>query len=147
MELREALSRVDLFAGLDASQIEQVARVFEPVNLARGSVLFREGDPSDALYVVLDGFLQVALEPGDAREAGRSLVQMGPGQSVGELSLVDGGPRSATVTAVTPKVALARASRAALDALCEDDTAIGYRVMRNIAADVAYKLRFRDLRG
>jgi CRP-like cAMP-binding protein len=66
---------------------------------------------------------------------------------VGELSLVDGGPRSATVTAVTPRVALARASRAALDALCENDKAIGYRVMRNIAADVAYKLRFRDLRG
>ncbi len=147
MDLREALRRVELFAGLDASQLDEIADAFERVDLKQGDVLFRQGDPSDALYVVLDGFLHVRLEAGQGRDAARSLVEMGPGQSVGELSLVDGGPRSATVTVVTPHAALARAERGAFEALCDADTAIGYRVMRNIAADVAYKLRFRDLRG
>src|SRR5918994_4255179 len=68
-------------------------------HLARGEVLFREGDEGDRVYVVIRGKVKLGRTALDGRE--NLLALLGPGQMFGELSLFDPGPRSATATAVT----------------------------------------------
>src|SRR3989440_4726847 len=72
------------------------------IELARGEVLFHEGDPGDSLYVVLRGKIKLGRASGDGRE--NLLAVLGPGEMFGELSLFDPGPRNATGTAVADTV-------------------------------------------
>lgn len=65
-----------------------------------GATLFHEGDPGDAIYVVVDGRLRMSRLSGSGTEA--TLALIGPGDCTGELSLFDGRPRSATATAMQP---------------------------------------------
>src|SRR5690606_16805499 len=69
------------------------------VTLARGDTLFHEGDPGDRLYVVTDGKVKLQRTSPDGRE--NMLAVLGAGELIGELSLFDPGPRTATAVAVT----------------------------------------------
>ncbi|GAA1361751.1 Crp/Fnr family transcriptional regulator [Brevibacterium luteolum] len=71
----------------------------KPRSLRRGTVLFREGDSGNELYIVSTGKLKVGRESPDGRENLLSVV--GPGEMIGELTLFDPGTRSTTVTAVS----------------------------------------------
>ncbi len=75
------------------------------------------------------------------------MVHLGPGQIVGEMSLVDRGPRSATVRALTDGTLLYALGRQAFLDLCQANHHLGYVVMRNMAADLSFKLRHRMLSG
>ena len=89
----EFLSRVPLFADLDTSLRDVVAERAGTLRLPAGEWLFREGDPGDAMYVVRAGRLEVvAANDSVLRELGR-------GDAVGELAIVTGTPRSASVRA------------------------------------------------
>jgi CRP/FNR family cyclic AMP-dependent transcriptional regulator len=68
------------------------------VMLARNKTLFRAGDPCDGCYRVVEGLLKVTAASPSRRE--RILAILGPGALVGELSMIDGAPRSASVTAI-----------------------------------------------
>ncbi|MBN1427186.1 MAG: cyclic nucleotide-binding domain-containing protein [Anaerolineae bacterium] len=143
-DLIKLLGSVELFAGLSEEQLRKVAAIFEERHYKQGEIVFSQGEPGDRLYLVQAGFVEVvAKEEGQA--TGRTLVSLGPGQSVGEMALVDQGPRSATVHAINDETVIASVSRAAFEQLCENDTAIGYRVMRNIAIDISFKLRHQTL--
>ncbi len=146
MELIKLLRRVEIFTGLTEEQLAKLASVFEERTLQKDEVLFLQGDIGDALYLVQEGFVVVILES-SGRSSGRTLIQLGPGQSVGEMALVDRGPRSATVRAVADGTRVARISFEAFEALCEEEPEIGYRVMRNIAADLSFKLRHQHLQN
>ncbi|MBN1313268.1 MAG: cyclic nucleotide-binding domain-containing protein [Anaerolineae bacterium] len=143
-ELIKLLRSVELFAGLNDEQLGKVAAIFEERQYKQGEVVFSQGDPGDRLYLVQAGFVEVIAKE-EGQEKGRTLVSLGQGQSVGEMALVDQGPRSATVRAVSDETVIASISRAAFEQLCESDTAIGYRVMRNIAIDISFKLRHQTL--
>ena len=100
------LRHVEVFQGLATKELERLAGLFEEQRLARGEVLFRQGDKSDRLYLVKDGFVEVQLEDGiDGAGEARTLVRLGRGQSVGEMSLVDRGRRSATIRGATVWIA------------------------------------------
>lgn len=144
MDLIKLLRSNELFAGLNDSQFEKLARIFEEQTYPQGAVIFSQGDKGDRLYLVREGFVEVVAEKSGAED--RALVHLGPGQSVGEVALIDQGPRSATVRAITDGTVIASVGRDAFEQLCESDTAIGYRVMRNIAADISFKLRHQTLR-
>jgi len=143
-DLIKLLRSVELFAGLNDEQLGKVAAIFEERQYKEGEVVFSQGDPGDRLYLVQAGFVEVIAEEA-GRAEGRTLVSLGQGQSVGEMALVDQGPRSATVRAIRDETVIASVSRAAFEQLCESDTAIGYRVMRNIAIDISFKLRHQTL--
>src|ERR1700722_2126620 len=68
------------------------------VSLAAGAMLFQAGDPCTGCYPVVEGLLKVSLALPSGRE--RILAILGPGALVGELSMIDGSPRSAAVTAI-----------------------------------------------
>jgi CRP-like cAMP-binding protein len=106
----------------------------EKVALPRGQTLFRAGDPGDGCYRVIDGLLKVTAEAPSQHE--RILAIRGPGALVGELSLIDGAPRSATVTAIR-ETQLACVPRAAFEAFA----AAHPEIYRHISVLLAQHLR------
>lgn len=91
-ELVDLLAEVALFSRCGKGDLKAVARHAELARLGDGTELTRQGEPGDAFFVVLEGEAAVHV---DGHEAGR----VGPGDHFGELALLDGAPRSATVVA------------------------------------------------
>lgn len=103
---------------------------------AAGTVLIREGGAIDALYILLEGQLAVSVEAQPGGELGR----MRAGEIVGEVSLVDLRPPSATVR-VTEDALLLSIPRHALGAKLEADPSFASRFYRAVAVSLAYRLR------
>lgn len=123
------LAEVPLFAGLGARQRRKVASLAQIRRFAAGAQLVRAGDPGDALHIVLDGEVSVLRR-------GRSSRGLGVGSIVGELALLDGGPRTASVVAQGDVVTLTvPASRFRKLLRAEPSIAIG------IAEELARRLR------
>ncbi len=93
------LRRVPLFQGMTDTAIAAVARLVVESAFDPGTHLTVEGEPGDAFFVIVDGTARVTH--GD-----RPVRDLGPGDFVGEISLIDGRPRTATVTATSPLQAL-----------------------------------------
>jgi len=93
-ETIQLLSTCDLLRHLPPEDIGQILPCVRNRRLAAGEVLFHAGEPGDALYIVADGSIDI-LEDGNARV----LAELGPGQAVGEMALLSGGVRTATVRA------------------------------------------------
>jgi CRP-like cAMP-binding protein len=88
-----------LFAALDDEAAKALRSSMTDVRVARGDVLFSEGEPGDRLYILTSGKIKLGRVSSDGRE--NLLAVLGPGEMFGELSLFDPGPRTATATAVT----------------------------------------------
>ncbi len=144
MELRKLLRTVEMFSGLSDNQIEKLAGSFEEQEYKRDEILFSQGQQGDRLYLIRDGFVEVLVDSGDASNS-KAILNLGPGQSVGEMSLIDTGLRSATCRAASDNTLVASITRDAFERLCESDPALGYRIMRNIAADLSFRLRRRTM--
>ncbi len=95
----DVLRRAPLFAALDEEQSAELRASMTETTLARGEALFHEGDPGDRLYVVTEGKVKLHRTSPDGRE--NMLAVLGPGELIGELSLFDPGPRTATGSALT----------------------------------------------
>jgi CRP/FNR family transcriptional regulator, cyclic AMP receptor protein len=91
----ERLEEVNLLEGCTRRQLKAIAKISEIIEVPDGTVLARMGQPGEAFFVILDGHARVEVSP-------RKRSRLGPGQYFGEMSLLDGGPRSATVVAETP---------------------------------------------
>src|SRR6266542_4061342 len=91
----ELLSRVPLFAELSAPELQRIADVAIPRSFPRGVRVFHEGDSSDACYIVRSGDLRVTREHSDGRAI--ALASLGSGDFFGELAMLDGEARSASV--------------------------------------------------
>jgi diguanylate cyclase (GGDEF)-like protein len=100
--LRDELLKSRLLSGVPATLVSAVVSGCETRELSTGDVLLKAGSENDVLYVVLSGRVSVHLG-----EAERPHVRLGPGECVGELSLLDGGSVSADVTADEPTLLLA----------------------------------------
>ncbi len=93
------MRNVPLFQGMSTSDLETVADRASETTFEDGETVTREGEPGEAFYVVIEGRLNVS-------QHGTLVRELGPGDFLGEISLVDGRPRTATVTAVGPVQAL-----------------------------------------
>ncbi|HXE99534.1 MAG TPA: Crp/Fnr family transcriptional regulator [Solirubrobacterales bacterium] len=91
----ELLSRVPLFSELSREELERISRVAIPRSYPAGVRVFHEGDRSDACYLVRSGDLRVTREHPDGRAI--ALATLGPGDIFGELAMLDGQARSASV--------------------------------------------------
>src|SRR5690606_1211962 len=94
----EVLARSGIFQGVDPEAAEALSKEMETVEFRKGEVVFSEGEPGDSLYIVLSGKLKLGRRAADGRQ--NLIAVMGPSDMVGELSLFDPGPRTATATAV-----------------------------------------------
>ena len=104
----DVLRRTPLFATLDQDAAASLRASMNEIELARGDLLFHEGDPGDSLYVVLRGKIKLGRTSGDGRE--NLVAVLGPGEMFGELSLFDPGPRSAGATALVDSTLLGLSS-------------------------------------
>lgn len=94
----DVVRRAPLFATLDDADAAEVMATMTPVRMERGDILFNEGDQGDRLYVITEGKIKLGRSSTDGRE--NLLAVLGPSEMLGELSLFDPGPRTATATAV-----------------------------------------------
>ncbi len=94
-QLLQSLSKVDYFRSLPAEEVLRLIPDVETMTFDEGQIIFNEGDEGDGLYVVAEGVINVSRKS----ESGEDLIiaSIGPGDVVGEMSLVTDNPRSATV--------------------------------------------------
>jgi CRP/FNR family transcriptional regulator, cyclic AMP receptor protein len=102
------LSRVSLFSELSQEELERISRVAIPRSFPAGVRVFHEGDRSDACYLVRTGDLRVTREHSDGRAI--ALATLGPGDIFGELAMLDGQARSASVETLSDSELLALAA-------------------------------------
>jgi CRP/FNR family cyclic AMP-dependent transcriptional regulator len=124
---------------LNADEAREIVRLMRLVAFNTGATLFREGESSAYLLLVLEG--EVEIDTGD-RPAGESveISVLGPGSVIGEMALIDGSPRSANCTALSP-VRAAGLSRRALELLLERQPAAAAKFTLGLAQIVAERLR------
>jgi CRP/FNR family cyclic AMP-dependent transcriptional regulator len=91
----ERLKEVPIFEGCSEKQLRSVAKIAKVFDVVAGTVLARAGEPGDEFFLIIDGTARAEVSA-DKR------VLMRPGEFFGEMSILDGGPRSATVVADTP---------------------------------------------
>ena len=90
----EELSRVPLFSDCSNRDLQTIGRVVKDIDHPAGTVIAREGEPGVGLFVIVEGEAEVTI-------GGKKKATLGPGEFFGEIALLDGGPRTATVTAIT----------------------------------------------
>ncbi|HET7736576.1 MAG TPA: cyclic nucleotide-binding and patatin-like phospholipase domain-containing protein, partial [Nocardioidaceae bacterium] len=114
--------------GADADTISSVADLVQPVVLAGGECLVRQGEPGDALYVVESGRLRVFNEAADSAHEVH-VTEIGRGELVGEAALVDGAPRGASVYAIRDS-RLLRLDKTAYETMLARDPRLGLQLAR-----------------
>ncbi len=126
-----------ILGGLNDGDVEWLIHHGERQRLAVDEVLIREGDMIDALFILVEGELVATVQ---TREAPRELGRMKVGDMVGEVSLVDERPASATVTVVREARVL-NVPRRALQAKLGSDIGFAARFYRAVAQLLSYRLR------
>jgi len=132
------------------TQLELVANLCTEKNFKAGETIFEENTGSKELYLIVLGEVSILVNPGIVSTKGKSekvvIATLRRGQCFGEIALVDEGLRSATAEARNKDTRLLVIPRDKLLMLCETYPQLGYRLMYNLAADLAMKLRNTDLR-
>jgi CRP-like cAMP-binding protein len=127
----ELLAAAPLFAGVDADGLASLGERVVEVELQRGHVIARQGEVGTGFFVVATGSVRVIRD-------GESIATIGPGGFFGELSVLDGLPRTAQVVAAEPTVCLGLASWE-FEAVVREQPAVALSVMRGLA------MRLREL--
>jgi hypothetical protein len=109
-----SLDSIPLFSGLPAEELVSVLTAVKPVRVPAGQVVVREGETGDTLYLIVQGTLRVATRGQEGEDV--ALAALGVGDFFGEVALLTGRPRTATVSALTEAELLAL-DRATVDRL------------------------------
>jgi CRP/FNR family cyclic AMP-dependent transcriptional regulator len=125
----DLLAQVPLFEGLSRRHLKQIAERADEISFREKETIVEAGQPGGTFFIIVEG--EVRVVRGD-----RTIARAGPGEFFGEISLLDGGPRTASVIADTPVVAI-RLFKASFDKLVREEP----RVAGKILAVVARRLR------
>jgi len=117
----ESLRRVPLFAGLDRKELELLAKVAKEQRYEPGATIVQAGASGHGLYIIKEGNVSVVRD-------GQKVASFGPGQFFGEVSVLDGGPRTADVKADTETVCLTLISWE-IKPLLMDNAGITYKML------------------
>ncbi len=150
MDFVNILKRTDIFYDLNEDQLKMVAEVCHEVHYRMGEMIFPEQSASDELYVIARGEVEILVDPSIIEAAPVAprpvtIATLRGGQAFGEIALVDQGLRSAGARSAAENTRLLVITRAKLLSLCDEHPELGYRVMRNVAAELALKMRGADL--
>ena len=110
-----------LFSGLSKKELKAVARLMTPLTVPQGTVLTREGDPGREAMLISAGTARVERD-------GENVATLGPGELFGELALLTGAPRTATVTAET-EVVVAALSRQEFATLLDTSPTLAQKIL------------------
>lgn len=126
--MEHVLANVPLFEGLSRRHLKHLTGISEVQNYMEGAVIVREGEAGDSFYVVLAGQAKVTV-------GRRTMHRVFPGDHFGEIALLDGEPRSATVTSETP-MTLLMLSRQSFQTALKDDPSISMQLASSLAKRV-----------
>ena len=124
---QEALARVPLFSHLSKRSLRRIADLTEEARFMESASIVKEGDLGDAFYAILEGQAKAV------NRQGRTVNRLLPGDFFGEIALLDGGPRTATVVAEAPLVVLELRRKGFLR-LLDDDPSIAAKLLEHAAA-------------
>jgi CRP/FNR family cyclic AMP-dependent transcriptional regulator len=122
---QELIGNVRLFSACSKRELARIASLVDEVDAPKGKVIVRQGDPGRECFVIADGRARATIR-------GKRSAVLGPGSFFGEMSLLDQGPRSATVTAETDMRLLVLGSREFSSVVNEVPT-VAVRMMRGLA--------------
>lgn len=148
--IEAALGAMPFFAGLDAAALDRVVNGTRVRRFRRGEVIFHLGDPGDALFAIVSGGVKITLPSETGDEA--ILATLQAGDVFGELSLLDGAPRSATATALEPTETMVL-QRDAFRQLLASEPSIRDALLAALASEVrrltihVEELHFLDVTG
>lgn len=142
------LKQSDIFYQFTPAQLDLVSPLCREVEFQSGELIFPENSSSTDLYIIVRGEVDVLIGYTDSPDAAESssLARLRRGQSFGEIALVDQGLRSASARALEDATRLLLIPREQLLMLCEAYPQLGFRLMYNLAADLAMKIRNSDFR-
>jgi CRP/FNR family transcriptional regulator, cyclic AMP receptor protein len=130
LRLREqAMARAPLFASLSKGDLRSLAEVTSVERYQAGATVVKEGAPGTAFFVILEGQAKVVI-------GSRAVSRLGPGDFFGEISLLDGDPRTASVTADSPLLCLKLGGSHFLQLLSDQP-----KLMLKLLREVARRLR------
>lgn len=127
-----------LFMALNDDDLNKIDPYIGTVELVEGDILFSEGDNSNYAAFVIDGQLDVIKR--DINNKEKVVSTFGKGGAIGELALLDGMPRSATVRARSA-ASVTILDRKGLDAIIEAEPRVGVKILRHLARAVSYNMR------
>lgn len=151
-EYAQTLRQADIFYQLTEHQLDLVAEICQDQEYSTGEIIFYERTKSDELYIIIQGVVDILVNPSLVSDTPRkdlpavTIATLRRGQSFGEIALVDQGLRSATARAAQDNTHLIIIPRDALLKVCDTQPDLGYHLMLNLAADLAFKIRSTDLR-
>ena len=122
----EHLRRVQLFSSCSTRELQRIARMVDEIDVDAGRVLTTEGMIAHEAFIIVSGAASVSIQ-------GTDVATLGPGQQFGELALLDGGPRTATVVATSPMTLLVMTHQAFMS-LLDDVPGLARRVLASMAA-------------
>ena len=125
----DVLGRVPLFAGVPARHVRKIATLGSLARFEAKEPIVNAGDPGEAFYVILSGRAKVR------RASGRAVAELGPGAYFGEMALLDGAPRSATIVAATGTACL-MLTRKRFTKVLRDEPTVALALLRTLAARV-----------
>lgn len=142
------LKQCDIFYQFTPAQLELVANICQETTYNDGDLIFQENSGSKELYVILQGEVDILINRGGegANHKQTAIARLRRGQSFGEVALVDEGLRSASARVTQKDTRLLLIQREKLITLCEAYPQLGYRLMHNLATDLAMKIRGAELR-
>ena len=145
------LKQSDIFYQYTPTQLELVANICQETVFQKEDLIFRENSSSKELYIIVQGEVDIFVDPSlvstlEAGSENKTIATLRRGQSFGEVALVDEGLRSASACASQKDTRLLIVPRDRLIMLCDTYPQLGYRLMHNLAADLAMKIRNTDLR-
>jgi len=141
--ISDFLINSSFFTGLSEEELMIVAKHINLIEIDPGKTLFKEGDKGDCLYFIVDGELDVIKESVSGRKVGIDQVTintLSKGRSIGEMSIIDKIPRSATVKART-KTALLTLTDSGFDSICKNYPNIGIKIIKEISRLLSTNLR------
>jgi len=147
------LKQSDIFYQFTPTQLEMVANLCQEMTFKAGEIIFEENSSSKELYIIAQGEVEILINPSTVsknsskkKQTDSVIAILRRGQSFGEVALVDEGLRSASARTLQKETRLLVISRDKLIMLCDTYPQLGYRLMYNLAADLAMKIRNTDLR-
>jgi CRP-like cAMP-binding protein len=138
-KLLALIERIPIFSDLTLEGRRAILSLCSKLTLEEGEVLCRQGDPSDSMYILLVGMLAVRIVNS------ATIASIVPVTSIGEMGVLTGEPRSATVEAMQPS-ALLRLSAEDVNALIENHPEIGVMILRRVIRILAERVAADNVR-